>query len=126
MRFTPPLAKYPRIGALVAFLIGLLDFGVAIPWVTHEPPRWPIAIVESVLLALYIYLVQTTRSVRFLPFTLIGVSALALGMYGTVVYTQGIPQNGDERLMFAAVIAIPVAGLIMAWWMLQRYPHGNK
>jgi FtsH-binding integral membrane protein len=126
MSFAPPLAKHPRLGAMVAFFTGLLNFGVAIPWATHEPPRWPIAILESVLLALYIYLLRTTRSVRILAFTLIGVSVLALGVYGAAVYKDGIPHNDDERLMFAAVIAIPVAGLIMAWWMLQRYAHGNK
>jgi len=124
--FRPPLADHPRLGALAAFLTGLLCFGVANPSVTHEPARWPDVITSSVLLALFVYLARTTRSGRFLPLTLIGVSVLALGVYWNLVKTRGVPHGENNRLIFASMIATPLAGLAMASWLLLRHPHGNK
>lgn len=119
MPFRPPLADHPRLGALFSVLVGLLVFGGLLPLINHEPPRWPVAIGTSVLIGLFTYLART-RSARFLSYTLIGVSVVALIVYGAITWTQGIPQDGHERLAWAGVIAIPVCGLALAWWILQR------
>ncbi|MGI9089916.1 MAG: hypothetical protein ACR2GG_02295 [Gemmatimonadaceae bacterium] len=115
----PPLADDPRLSALFTLLLALVMFGEVMPWVAHEPPRWPFVIGTSVLLTLFTYLART-RSARFQAYMLVGVSVFGLAVYGAITFAQGFPRSGYERLAWAAVIAVPVAGLALAWWMLRR------
>lgn len=123
MTFRPPLANHPRLGALMIGLLALLIFGGVIPWLTHEAPRWPTVIGTSLLLGLFAY-VNRTLSARVQARMLLGVCLLALVVYGAATVAYGIPRDGSERFYWAIAIAVPVAGLALAWRMLQR-PRAN-
>jgi hypothetical protein len=119
MRIRPPLAHHPRLAIMASLLIPLVAFGWAMPRITGEPRHWPFVIAMSFLLALVNYLART-RSARFLGYVMIAVSVAALMVYGRATAVQGIPQQRSELISWAMVIAIPLAGLVLGWWMLRR------
>jgi len=36
------------------------------------------------------------------------------------VHAHGIPRDTTERLYFAGVVAIPIVGITLAFWMLRK------
>lgn len=37
-----------------------------------------------------------------------------------MTFTESIPQDGPERLVWETIIALPIAGLLLVWWIVQR------
>lgn len=93
------------------------------PWLTGEPLHWPYAIGTSMFIAMSTYLIRT-RPARFMANFLAGVSLFALGVYSALMRAQGIPKAGSDRLGLAFVVAIPCAGLILAW-RIYRQPRSE-
>ncbi|MGI8509430.1 MAG: hypothetical protein ACR2MQ_08900 [Gemmatimonadaceae bacterium] len=124
MRFRPPLADHPWLGALSTVIVGLLIFGVGMPWLSHEQPNWPAAIFSSVLLGIYTY-VARTGTARFQAYFLAGIGVIGLLVYGSVTIANGIPEHRSERLAWAFVVALPVLCLVLAWIIYRRAP-GRK
>ena len=119
MRFRPPLADHPRLALVASVLVPFVGFAWAMPRITGEPRRWPYVFAMTLILALMNY-VARTRSARFQGYVLIGVSAAALMLYGYVTAAHGIPQQRNELVYWVLVVAFPVAGLALGWWVLQR------
>ena len=119
MRFRPPLGHHPRLAVLASVLIPLFLFGWAMPRITGEARRWPFVIAMSLFLALFSYAART-RSRRFIGYMMIGLSVVALMVYGLATASLGMPHERTELIYWMIVIAFPLVGLALGWWMLQR------
>jgi hypothetical protein len=97
--------------------------GIAAPWVTHEAPRWPGVIGVAIVMGSIPWLVLT-RSSRTAAWVLIVVCVAAFAVYGRMIYAHGPtpwpPQRVSDWVGIAIVVTVPIAGLVLAGWILER------
>ena len=113
------IRRHPHITAMATFVVVLLLWGWLLPWVWHQPRDWAKAISMSLVLGLLVYF-NRIRSERVKAFVLAAISVGALIVYASVVRAHGFPQDTTERFYFAGVVAIPVLGIALAFWMVLK------
>lgn len=117
------IRRHPHRYAMITFVLALFFWGVLMPEIWHQPPDWTEAIVLSVVLVMVSYSVRFyagIRSRRVQALLLAGMSLAALTVYATAVRAHGVPQQTTERFYFAFVVAIPVLGIALAFWMVRK------
>jgi len=113
------IRRHPHITAMVTFVLAFFIWGWLMPWAWHQPRDWATAISMSVVLGLVSYF-NRLRAGRVKALIMGVLSLGALVLYASSVYVDGIPQDTTERFYFAAVVAIPVFGVVLALWMLRK------
>ncbi|MES2359119.1 MAG: hypothetical protein V4529_12375 [Gemmatimonadota bacterium] len=113
------MRRRPHVTAMVTFVLAFLIWGWLLPWVWHQPRDWATAISMAVVLGLVSYF-NRLRAGRAKALIMGLLSLGALVLYASSVYADGIPQDTTERFYFAAVVAIPVFGVVLALWMLRK------
>jgi hypothetical protein len=111
--------KHPHIAALVTAVLALLIWGWLLPWVWHQPRDWAATISMSVVLGSIGYF-NRIRSGEIKALILAAISLAALIVYATIVHAHGIPRDATEQFYFAGVVAIPIVGLVLAFWTLRK------
>ena len=117
------IRRHPHMTAMVTFVLAFFIWGWLMPWAWHQPLDWRGTIsasVEIVLTGYFIRYVAGIRSGRVQALVLATASLGALAVYATAVHAHGIPRDTTERLYFAGVVAIPIAGIMLAFWMLRK------
>jgi len=104
---------------MITFVLAFLIWGWLLPWVWHQPRDWATVISMAVVLGLVSYF-NRLRAGRVKALIMGVLSLGALVLYASSVYTDGIPQDTTERFYFAAVVAIPAFGVVLALWMLRK------
>ncbi len=119
MYYRALMRRRPHVTAMVTFVLAFLIWGWLLPWVWHQPRDWATAISMAVVLGLVSYF-NRLRAGRAKALIMGLLSLGALVLYASSVYADGIPQDTTERFYFAAVVAIPVFGVVLALWMLRK------
>jgi len=119
MYYRALIRRHPHVTAMVTFVLAFLIWGWLLPWVWHQPRDWATAISMAVVLGLVSYF-NRLRAGRVKALIMGVLSLGALVLYASSVYADGIPQDTTERFYFAAVVAIPVFGVVLALWMLRK------
>jgi len=122
------IRRHPHLHAIITFVLALFFWGVLMPRVRHQPPDWTGAVVLSAVLVAVGYSARFysgIRSGRIQAIMLAGISLVALAIYATAVRAHGIPRETMERFYFTFVVAIPVAGIVLALRMLRRLPRAS-
>ena len=113
------IRRHPHITAMVTFVLAFFIWGWLMPWAWHQPRDWATVISMAVVLGLVSYF-NRLRAGRVKALIMGVLSLGALVLYASSVYADGIPQDTTERFYFAAVVAIPVFGVVLALWMLRK------
>ena len=119
MHYRALIRRHPHVTAMITFVLAFLIWGWLLPWVWHQPRDWATAISMAVVLGLVSYF-NRLRAGRVKALIMGVLSLGALVLYASSVYADGIPQDTTERFYFAAVVAIPVFGVVLALWMLRK------
>ncbi|MEO7042331.1 MAG: hypothetical protein ABI035_08735 [Gemmatimonadaceae bacterium] len=119
MPYQPPLAKSPRLAALLAIVLAFVGV-LGLQRVTDQSENWFVAATTALILGCFMYIVRT-RTVQFMAYFLASICAIGLIFYAYITVSQGSPSTTSERLAWAGVVAIPFAGLVLAWWILHRH-----
>lgn len=119
MHYRALIRRHPHVTAMITFVLAFLIWGWLLPWVWHQPRDWATVISMAVVLGLVSYF-NRLRAGRVKALIMGVLSLGALVLYASSVYADGIPQDTTERFYFAAVIAIPVFGVVLALWMLRK------
>lgn len=124
MRYRRIFPKSPLLGAFSAAVISFVTF-LAIQRPIHLSINWVAPAAAGLFTGCYVYIART-QSARFLAYSIAALCAFALIFYAYVTVSLGFPSTVSDRVSWAFVVAIPVAGLVIAWWIMHRNPAKRR
>lgn len=125
MRYRPLFPNSPRLAASFAAVMAFVTF-LAILRITHLSLHWVGPAATGGLFTGFFIYIARTRTPRFLAYAFATICAFVLIFYAYITVSLGVPSTVSDRLSWAFVVAIPTAGLGMAWWILHRTPAKRR